>query len=211
MKKKLSASEVLNYSPVIAVLTIREIKHAIPVAAALRAGGIKVLEITLRTEAALASMQKIVKEFPDLIVGAGTVINPEGLQQVVSAGAKFAISPGISQSLLDAGKLASIPLIPGIATVSELMLGVNSAYSSFKFFPAEAMGGVKTLRSFYGPFDQVKFCPTGGISVSNYQQYLALPNVTCVGGTWITPSALMQAEDWNGIESLAAAAGRIKP
>ena len=127
------------------------------------------------------------RELPDAIVGAGTVTNITQLTQVQTAGAQFAISPGATPALLEAGKGADIPLIPGIATVSELMMGIEYGYDRFKLFPAEAVGGVKLLKSIHGPFPDIRFCPTGGINESNYQDYLALPNVSCVGGSWIMP------------------------
>ena len=182
-----SANDILNASSVIPVIVIDDIQQAVPLGRTLCKQGFKVLEVTLRTTAALHAIEEMRRELPDAIVGAGTVTNITQLNQVQTAGAQFAISPGATPALLEAGKGADIPLIPGIATVSELMMGIEYGYDRFKLFPAEAVGGVKLLKSIHGPFPDIRFCPTGGINESNYQDYLALPNVSCVGGSWIMP------------------------
>jgi len=200
---KTSADEVFKQGPIVPVLVIKKLEYAIPLAEALIEGGIRVLEVTLRTPVALDVIAKIAEQVPEAMIGAGTVTNKQQLKQVEEAGAKFALSPGMTPELLDAGCNTSIPLIPGIATTSELMQGIDAGYTHFKFFPAEAAGGVKAVKSIGGPFPDVMFCPTGGISPNNFQDYLALPNVACVGGSWLTPDDALQAGDWEKITLLA--------
>ena len=172
-------------------------------AKALVAGGVRVLEVTLRTECAVDAIRAIAKEVPEAIVGAGTVLNPQQLAEVTEAGAQFAISPGLTEPLLKAATEGTIPLIPGISTVSELMLGMDYGLKEFKFFPAEANGGVKALQAIAGPFSQVRFCPTGGISPANYRDYLALKSVLCIGGSWLVPADALEAGDYDRITKLA--------
>ncbi|HGW4593400.1 TPA: bifunctional 4-hydroxy-2-oxoglutarate aldolase/2-dehydro-3-deoxy-phosphogluconate aldolase [Proteus mirabilis] len=198
-----SAESVLKSGPVVPVIVINHIEEAVPVAKALVAGGVKVLEVTLRTDCAIEAIRRIAKEVPEAIVGAGTVINPQQLAQVTEAGAQFAISPGLTDALLKAAVAGPIPLIPGISTVSELMLGMSYGLNEFKFFPAEANGGVKALKAIAGPFSQVRFCPTGGISPENYRNYLALESVLCIGGSWLVPSDAVKAGDYQRITELA--------
>ena len=166
-------------------------------------GGIRVLEVTLRTPAAIDVIKRIAKEVPDSLIGAGTVTNAQQLKAVVEAGAKFAISPGMTADLLKAGMDAEIPLIPGISSTSDLMKGKDAGYTHMKFFPAEASGGVKAIKSISGPFPDVTFCPTGGIGPNNYNDYLALNNVKCVGGSWLAPDDAIEAGDWARITQLA--------
>ncbi|MBU0945219.1 MAG: bifunctional 4-hydroxy-2-oxoglutarate aldolase/2-dehydro-3-deoxy-phosphogluconate aldolase [Proteobacteria bacterium] len=198
-----SGREILENGPVIPVMVIKRIEHAVPLARALVAGGIRVLEIVLRTEGAIEAISAISKEVPEAITGAGTVLNAHDLAAVTDAGASFAISPGLTPALLSAANKGTIPLIPGISTVSELMLGIEEGYNTFKFFPAEAAGGIKMLQSIGGPFPQIRFCPTGGISAKNYREYLQLANVLSVGGSWIVPNDLISKENWQGIRQLA--------
>ena len=200
---KISAEQVLTSGPVVPVIVIERLEHAVPLAKALVAGGVRVLEVTLRTACAVEAIRAIAREVPEALVGAGTVINSEQLQQVTEAGAQFAISPGLTVSLLAAAAAGSIPLIPGIGTVSELMLGMDSGLREFKFFPAEASGGVKALKAIAGPFPQVRFCPTGGISPDNYRDYLALDSVLCIGGSWLIPKDALKNGDYNRITELA--------
>jgi 2-dehydro-3-deoxyphosphogluconate aldolase/(4S)-4-hydroxy-2-oxoglutarate aldolase len=200
---KMTSEEIFNQGPVVPVLVIKDVEHAVPLAKALIAGGIRVLEVTLRTDAALEVIAKIAKEVPEAIIGAGTVTNRAQLQQVIDAGAKFAISPGLTSDLLKAGNEGSIALIPGISSISELMTAVDHGYTHLKFFPAEASGGVKALKAIGGPFPDIKFCPTGGISPSNYNDYLALPNVCCAGGSWLAPEDAMINGEWDKITELA--------
>ncbi|MDP5032760.1 MAG: bifunctional 4-hydroxy-2-oxoglutarate aldolase/2-dehydro-3-deoxy-phosphogluconate aldolase [Paraglaciecola sp.] len=200
---KLSSEEIFSQGPVVPVLVIKDVEHAVPLAKALIAGGIRVLEVTLRTPAALEVIAKIAKEVPEALIGAGTVTNRAQLKEVQDAGAMFAISPGMTPDLLEAGNEGDIPLIPGISSISELMKGLDHGYTHFKFFPAEASGGVKALKAIGGPFPDVAFCPTGGISPSNYLDYLALPNVRCAGGSWLVPDGAMENGEWDKITELA--------
>jgi len=200
---KITPLEILKNGPVMPVIVIENIDHAVPLARALVAGGIKVLEITLRSEVAVEAIRRVSSEVPEAIVGAGTVITPEDLQAVTEAGAIFAISPGLTPALLTAANRGPIALIPGISTASELMVGMEKGYTEFKFFPAEAAGGVSMLKSIGGPFPQITFCPTGGISLKNFNKYLALDNVACVGGSWIVPNNSIEQEDWQSITALA--------
>jgi 2-dehydro-3-deoxyphosphogluconate aldolase/(4S)-4-hydroxy-2-oxoglutarate aldolase len=202
----MSPLDVLNAGPVVPVIVIKKIDHAVPLAKALLAGGIKVLEVTLRSDVAIEAIRRISKEVPDAIVGAGTVASPEDLEAVAEAGGIFAISPGLTPTLLTAANEGPIALIPGISTASELMFGMEIGYTEFKFFPAEAAGGVNMLKSIGGPFPHITFCPTGGISPKNYNQYLSLANVACVGGSWVVPSKAIEAGDWNVVTSTAAEA-----
>lgn len=202
---KVPALEVLQAGPVVPVMVIHELAHAVPLARALVAGGVRVLEIVLRTPVAMEAIRAIAAEVPEAITGAGTVANAQDLAAVTAAGAAFAISPGLTTELLDAAIRGPIALIPGIATISELMLGMDRGYRQFKFFPAEAAGGIAMLKAIAGPFPQVIFCPTGGISAANYRDYLALKNVACVGGSWIVPEHLIAAQNWGAITELAVA------
>ncbi|GGI75466.1 bifunctional 4-hydroxy-2-oxoglutarate aldolase/2-dehydro-3-deoxy-phosphogluconate aldolase [Legionella impletisoli] len=181
----LQPSDLFKFGPVIPVIVINDLAEALPLAKSLLAKGIKVLEITLRTPVALEAIQLIRREVPEAVTGAGTVLNAGQLKKAEQAGAQFALSPGLTPDLLLAGKKGNIPFIPGISSVSELMIGLEYGYTHFKFFPAEAKGGVPALKAFYGPFPDVRFCPTGGINEENYRTYLDLPNVDCVGGSWL--------------------------
>jgi 2-dehydro-3-deoxyphosphogluconate aldolase/(4S)-4-hydroxy-2-oxoglutarate aldolase len=200
---QIQPEEVLRQGPVVPVMVIQKLEQAVPLARALVAGGIRVLEITLRTPAAMEAIRIISREVPGAMVGAGTVTRSEELAAVAEAGAIFAISPGLTVELLDAANQGPIPLIPGIATISELMTGMARGYSHFKFFPAEAAGGVKMIQAIAGPFPQITFCPTGGITLANYRDYLALKNVACIGGSWVAPQAAMDQGDWPRITALA--------
>jgi 2-dehydro-3-deoxyphosphogluconate aldolase/(4S)-4-hydroxy-2-oxoglutarate aldolase len=201
---KVPALEILEDGPVVPVMVIHELEYAVPLAKALVAGGVRVLEIVLRTPVALSAIRAIAREVPEALTGAGTVVNTHDLRAVTEAGAVFAISPGLTTELLDAALQGPIALIPGIMTISELMQGLDKGYQQFKFFPAAAAGGIEMLNAIGGPFPQVKFCPTGGISAANYRDYLALKNVACVGGSWIVPSDLIAAQNWQAISELAA-------
>ncbi|UAA40423.1 bifunctional 4-hydroxy-2-oxoglutarate aldolase/2-dehydro-3-deoxy-phosphogluconate aldolase [Paraneptunicella aestuarii] len=200
---KRSAEEIFSQGPVVPVLVVKDVEYAVPMAKALLAGGIKVLEVTLRTPVALDVISVIAREVPEAIVGAGTVINAEQLKQVQEAGAQFAISPGMTKELLQAGNTGDIALIPGISSISELMSGIDLGYDHFKFFPAESSGGVKAIKSIGGPFPNVVFCPTGGIDANNYLDYLALPNIRCVGGSWLVPEDALKSGDYDRITKLA--------
>ena len=200
---KTSAEQILTTGPVVPVIVVNKLEHAVPMAKALVAGGVRVLEVTLRTDCAVEAIRAIANEVPDAIVGAGTVTNPQQLADVIAAGAHFAISPGLTEPLLKAAVEGPIALIPGISTVSELMLGMDYGLREFKFFPAEANGGVKALQAIAGPFSQIRFCPTGGISLKNYRDYLALKSVLCVGGSGLVPNDALESGDYARITELA--------
>lgn len=200
---KITSADVFSQGPVVPVLVIERVEDAIPIAHALMEGGINVLEVTLRTDAAIDVIAAIAKEIPEAYIGAGTVTNRDHLKAVTDVGAKFAISPGLTADLLQAGKEGSIPLIPGVSNISDLMKANDAGYDHLKFFPAEAAGGVKALKSIGGPFPNTAFCPTGGISLSNYKEYLALPNVRCVGGSWLAPNDAIENKDWAVLTKLA--------
>ncbi|MFS1438595.1 keto-deoxy-phosphogluconate aldolase [Shewanella sp. 10N.286.52.C2] len=198
----LQPQDIFKRSPIVPVMVINKIEHAVPLAKALVAGGISVLEVTLRTECALEAIALIAKEVPDALVGAGTILNELQLQQAVDAGSQFIITPGATVDLLKAAKRGNVPLIPGVASISEVMAGMELGYTHFKFFPAEASGGVNALKAFSGPLANIRFCPTGGITPTSYKNYLALANVDCIGGSWIAPTDAMEQEDWGRITQL---------
>ena len=190
----------MNTSPVIPVMVINKLEHAVPLATALVEGGLKVLEITLRTPVALDAIKKIKAEVPGAIVGAGTVINIETLEKTIEAGSEFIVSPGVTDSLIDAALKSGIPILPGIVTPSEVMNLLEKGITEMKFFPAEAAGGIPMVKSIGGPLPQVTFCPTGGVNPKNAGDYLALKNVACVGGSWMAPADLVDAENWDEIK-----------
>ena len=202
-KWKMEPGEVFAQGPVVPVMVIKDLDRAVELARALVAGGIRVLEITLRTPVAVEAIREIARAVPEAVVGAGTVTTAEDLAAVSEAGAVFAISPGLTPELLDAANQGDIALIPGIATISELMTGLRRGYSHFKFFPAEAAGGISMLKAIAGPFPKVVFCPTGGIGLGNYREYLELGNVACVGGSWVAPAEAVARGDWGRISQLA--------
>ncbi len=203
---KMTPMDILGAGPVIPVMVIEDADLAVPLARALLAGGVRVLEITLRSDAAVEAIRRISGEVEGALVGAGTVLSEQDLAAVTAAGAVFAISPGLTPTLLEVAAAGPIPLIPGISTVSELMTGMEKGYRHFKFFPAAAAGGTAMLRAIAGPFPDLVFCPTGGVSAANYRDYLALANVACVGGSWLAPKQLVRDRDWPAITRLAAAA-----
>lgn len=205
MKKNLSAKDVFSISSVIPVVVIEEIEQAIPLAKALLAGGVQVMEITLRSSCALDAIRAVRAEVPEILVGAGTVMSAEQLRACVVAGAQFAIAPGLTSNLLKAAEALDIVFIPGVVTMSEVQLALEHGYDHLKFFPAQAMGGVATLKSYQGPAPEVMFCATGGISSENAQDYLALKNVLCVGGSWIVPQSCLAEQDWQGVTALCQA------
>jgi 2-dehydro-3-deoxyphosphogluconate aldolase/(4S)-4-hydroxy-2-oxoglutarate aldolase len=193
---------ILRAAPVVPVLAIDDPDDAVPLARALVDAGLPVLEVTLRTPVALDAIRRM-REVPGAIVGAGTVLNAHDLAAVEAAGAAFAISPGATDALYAAARTATIPFLPGIATASELMRGLEHGWTRFKFFPAEASGGIAALKGFSGPFPQVKFCPTGGIDATKAPAYRALANVLTVGGSWMVPGDALKAKDWARIAMLA--------
>jgi 2-dehydro-3-deoxyphosphogluconate aldolase/(4S)-4-hydroxy-2-oxoglutarate aldolase len=201
---------ILKLSPVMPVVTIDDATVAGDLARALARGGIKSIEVTLRTPAALRSIEVIARAIPEIRVGAGTVLTPEDLRAAEQAGASFAISPGATPALLEAGRQSAIPYLPAVATASEVMAGLSAGYRYFKFFPATAAGGIASLKGFAGPFPQVRFCPTGGITAETAPTFLALKNVLCVGGSWLTPAEAIAARDWVQIEMLAERAAALR-
>ena len=201
---------VFDLAPVIPVLAIDRIEDALPLCRALVDNGLPVLEITLRTACALDAIALVARELPHACVGAGTVLSATDLANVADAGARFAISPGATDTLFNAAKASAVPLIPGIATASELMRGIEHGWRRFKFFPAESSGGIGALKGFGGPLPMARFCPTGGIDAAKAPTYLALPNVACVGGSWMLPADAVKAGDWARIGALASEAASLK-
>lgn len=197
-------AEVLALGRVIPVVTIDRPEDAVPLARALVAGGVRLLEITLRTPHGLAGAEAIIREVPDAVVGIGTVLTPSDLRRAEEIGARFALSPGATPALLDAAAAAGIPFMPGVATASELMEAMARGFGTAKFFPATAAGGLAYLKALAGPFPQARFCPTGGITEQNVAEWLAQPNVVAVGGSWLTPAADVAAGRWDAITARAA-------
>ena len=201
--------EICALAPIIPVIVVDELDHAVPLAKALVAGGLPVLEVTLRTPVALDAIRAM-SEVDGGVVGAGTLVTPDDVRAAKEAGAKFGVSPGATDALLDACEADDLPLLPGAATASEAMRLLARGYDMLKFFPAEASGGAPALKSIGAPLPQISFCPTGGVSPENAQSYLSLPNVVCAGGSWVVPKAAMQAGEWGEIERLAKDASRLK-
>ena len=202
------AAALCALAPVIPVLVIEDLAHALPLAQALVAGGLPVLEVTLRTDCALEAIA-IMAEVEGAVPGAGTVLTGAQMEAARDAGARFAVSPGATPAVLDAARLNDMPLMPGAQTCSEVMALLEQGYEVQKFFPAEAIGGVAALKSIAGPLPQVSFCPTGGINALRAPDYLALSNVVCVGGSWVAPRAAIEAGDWQAITELARAAAAL--
>lgn len=192
-----------HQAAIIPVLTIDRVEDAVPLGRALVGGGLPVLEITLRTDCALEAIHRMREALPEASIGAGTVLSVEQYRQVEQAGVDFVVTPGTTDALFRHGVESPLPMLPGVATVSELLTGWQYGYRRFKFFPAEAGGGVPALKSFGAPLPEARFCPTGGISLTNAEAYLKLPNVMCVGGSWVAPRHLIDAGDWEAIRVLA--------
>ena len=209
-QKALTALEVMQDAPVIPVIVLTDVAHAVPLARALLAGGIRMLEVTLRTPQALACMEAIARDVPDAVVGAGTIRSAADAQASVMAGARFGVSPGYTPKVGQACRDLGLPLLPGVGTGSEIMMAQEDGYTELKFFPAMQAGGIPMLKAWHGPFGEVKFCPTGGVSAANALEFLALPNVACVGGSWIVPNDAIAAKDWGSIEKLAREASQLK-
>lgn len=203
--------DLAQQGPVIPVIVINRVEDAVPMAQALVDGGIRVLEVTLRTAVALQCMEAIAKAVPEAIVGAGTVRSVADARAALDAGCTFAVSPGYTSELGLASREMGLPLLPGVSTGSEIMQANADGYYFLKLFPAVAVGGINLLKGFAGPFGDVKFCPTGGVTVDNAPQFLALPNVAVCGGTWLTPADAVAAKDWTRITRLAQEASAIKP
>ncbi|KAF1048440.1 MAG: KHG/KDPG aldolase [Herbaspirillum frisingense] len=202
--------EIMRASPVIPVIAIDKFEHAIPLARALVAGGIRVLEITLRTEHGLPAIRAIAESVPDAIVGVGTLTAPEEFAASRDAGAVFGVSPGLTPALIEAARTSGLPLLPGVMTPSEVMAAREAGFRQLKLFPAVPAGGIGMLNGIAGPLGDVAFCPTGGISQETAPQFLACKNVVCVGGSWLTPKAAIEAGDWDKITELAKAASALK-
>ena len=207
---QLSAAAVMRDAPVIPVIVLHEVRHAVPLARALIAGGIRMLEVTLRTGEALACIEAIAKEVPDAVVGAGTGRSAADASAARHAGARFAVSPGFTPALGRQCRELDLPLLPGVATGSEIMLAQEEGFKALKFFPAVQAGGLAMLKAWQGPFGDVVFCPTGGIHAGNAHEFLPLSNVACVGGSWLVPADALARGDWDAITSLARAACELK-
>jgi 2-dehydro-3-deoxyphosphogluconate aldolase / (4S)-4-hydroxy-2-oxoglutarate aldolase len=207
--EELMSAQVMSDAPVIPVIVLADAAHAVPLARALVAGGIRMLEVTLRTPAALACIEAIAREVPEAIAGAGTVRSAADAQAAAMAGARFAVSPGYSYAVGKACRDLGLPLLPGVATASEIMAAQEDGYNALKFFPAMQAGGAAMLMAWQGPFGDVKFCPTGGITAANAPEFLALGNVVCVGGSWLTPADAVAKGDWARITRLAREAAAL--
>jgi 2-dehydro-3-deoxyphosphogluconate aldolase/(4S)-4-hydroxy-2-oxoglutarate aldolase len=201
---------ILKLQPVVPVLVVDDVKSAVLLSRALVAGGLRAIEITMRTPAALDAVRAVADEVEGAEVGAGTILNVAHWEAAVAAGSKFIVSPGTTQELLDAARGSSVPLLPGAATASEVMALREEGYQVLKFFPAEQAGGAAYLKALSSPLAGTLFCPTGSISLKNARDYLSLPNVICVGGSWVAPKELVAAGDWAGITKLAAEAAALK-
>jgi 2-dehydro-3-deoxyphosphogluconate aldolase/(4S)-4-hydroxy-2-oxoglutarate aldolase len=208
--KKLTSLEVMNDAPVIPVIVLSDVAQAVPLARALVAGGIRMLEVTLRTPVALACIEAIAREVPQAVAGAGTVRSAADAQAAAMAGARFAVSPGYTSAVGKACQELELPLLPGVATGSEIMAAQEDGYTALKFFPAMQAGGLAMLKAWQGPFGDVKFCPTGGITAANAAEFLGLANVVCVGGSWLTPADAVARGDWARITQLAREAVALR-
>ncbi|MFJ9555956.1 bifunctional 4-hydroxy-2-oxoglutarate aldolase/2-dehydro-3-deoxy-phosphogluconate aldolase [Nocardiopsis sp. NPDC101807] len=204
-----SGADILDLAPVMPVVVISDAETAVPLARALVAGGLPGIEVTLRTPAALEAIERIAAEVPEAVVGAGTVVAPGQARAAAEAGARFLVSPGCTADLASAMADTGLPFLPGVGTVSEAMALLERGLSALKFFPAEAAGGAAFLKSLAGPLPQVRFCPTGGITAASAPSYLALANVGCVGGSWLTPAELVSAGDWGRVTRLAEEAAAL--
>ncbi|MFI8853444.1 bifunctional 4-hydroxy-2-oxoglutarate aldolase/2-dehydro-3-deoxy-phosphogluconate aldolase [Streptomyces sp. 891-h] len=195
---------VLDLAPVVPVVVLEDAADAVPLARALVDGGLPAIEVTLRTAAAPEAIRAIADAVPEAVVGAGTVLGPENVRTAVAAGARFLVSPGWTEALLEAMRASGVPFLPGVSTASEVLALLERGVTEMKFFPAEAAGGTGYLKSLASPLPQARFCPTGGVTATNAADYLALPNVACVGGTWMLPTDALASKDWDRIRSLAA-------
>ena len=210
MAAQMTALSIMQDAPVIPVIVLHSTEHAVPMAKALLAGGIRVLEVTLRTPQGLACIEAIARQLPEAIVGAGTVRNAADAAAAAQAGAKFAVSPGYTGKLGKACRDLNLPLLPGVATSSEIMMAQEDGFNELKFFPAVQSGGIQMLKAWQGPFEELRFCPTGGISPSNAAEFLALSNVVCVGGSWLVPASAVESGNWSLITELARATQALR-
>ena len=200
--RQTALEEILLPARIVPVLTIDRVEDGVPLARALVAGGVKVLEVTFRTEAAVDAAKAIIAEVPDAIVGMGTVLDGDDLRRALALGARFAVSPGATPELLDAAAASTLPLLPGVATASEVMQAKARGFNLLKFFPAEQAGGIPMLRALAGTFPSTRFCPTGGVNADNVATWLAEPNVVAVGGSWLCPPAEIRAGNWSSITAM---------
>jgi 2-dehydro-3-deoxyphosphogluconate aldolase / (4S)-4-hydroxy-2-oxoglutarate aldolase len=205
-----TAADVLDISPVIPVVELGDAAHAVPLAQALLRGGIRTIEVTLRTPAGLPGIERLASEVPDIVVGAGTITEPGQAEKASKAGASYLVTPGCTERLLGELEHTGQPFLAGVSTVSEAMWLAERGARALKFFPAEPSGGVGYLKAIAGPLPELRFCPTGGITQSNAPQYLGLPNVGCVGGSWLTPKDLLAAGEWGQVEALARHAASLR-
>ncbi|MCI3223199.1 bifunctional 4-hydroxy-2-oxoglutarate aldolase/2-dehydro-3-deoxy-phosphogluconate aldolase [Streptomyces sp. NP-1717] len=203
-------TSVLDLAPVVPVVVVDDAADAVPLARALVAGGLPAIEVTLRTPAAPDAIRAIAAEVPDAVVGAGTVVSARSVTESVTAGARFLVSPGWTDTLLDAMRTSGVPFLPGVSTTSEVVALLERGVTEMKFFPAEAAGGTAYLKALSGPLPQARFCPTGGISLASAGSYLALGNVGCVGGSWMLPADAIAAKDWDRVEKLAREAASLR-
>ena len=210
MAAQMTALSIMQDAPVIPVIVLHSTEHAVPMAEALLAGGIRVLEVTLRTPQGLACIEAIAKQLPEAIVGAGTVRNAADAAAAARAGARFAVSPGYTGKLGQACRDLDLPLLPGVATSSEIMMAQEDGFTELKFFPAVQSGGIQMLKAWQGPFGELRFCPTGGISPGNAAEFLALSNVVCVGGSWLVPASAVERGNWSLITELAQATQTLR-
>lgn len=201
---------VLDGQPVLPVLIIERLADAVPLAKALMRGGLPAIEVTLRTPHALDAIRLIADEAPEVIIGAGTVRNARQFQEAAAAGSRFVVSPGVTQELIDAANVSQVPFLPGVATPSEAMALIEEGLTMMKFFPAEPAGGIEYLKALASPLPEARFCPTGGITAQSAARYLALPNVVCVGGSWVAPAGLVADRNWQAIEDLAREAAQLR-
>ena len=208
---EVDALEVMRVGPVIPVIVIEDVAQAVPLARALVAGGIRVLEVTLRTQAGLEAIRAIAREVGDAIVGVGTITRPEHFEQAQQAGARFGVSPGLTDALIRAAQASRMPLLPGVMTPSDVIAARNAGFVALKLFPAQQAGGIGMLKAMAGPFPDVTFCPTGGVTAESASAFLALSNVGCVGGSWLTPPAMVRSGDWAAITALAREAAKLRP
>ncbi|MGI5163803.1 bifunctional 4-hydroxy-2-oxoglutarate aldolase/2-dehydro-3-deoxy-phosphogluconate aldolase [Spirillospora sp. CA-253888] len=206
----LNATALLDLAPVVPVVVLDDADAAVPLARALVKGGLPVIEVTLRTPAALAAIERIAAEVPDAVVGAGTIVTPADAEKSAAAGARFLVSPGCTPALREAMTGTGLPFLPGVSSASEAMALLEHGVTAMKFFPAEAAGGTAYLKSLGGPLPQIRFCPTGGITLDSAPRYLGLPNVGCVGGSWLTPADAVRAGEWDRIEDLAREAAALR-
>ena len=206
----LSGTSLLSRVPVVPVVVVDDLAHAVPVARALVAGGLPVIELTLRTPVALDAIRAIASEVPEILIGAGTIVTPGQAKEARDAGAQFLVSPGSTPTLLGAMADTGLPFLPGTATVSEVLAVLEAGYTELKFFPAEASGGAAFLKSIAAPVPAARFCPTGGITAASAASYLALPNVGCVGGSWLTPADALATGDWDRVARLAREAAALR-